>query len=124
MVQRLFCPPEWNALTMKTRAKLTNLLSWDSMSLWYFSIVDVSELASVDRIAPPIVGGIAPVIDDGLRARGEAVVGHARQQRRRFLAQPFSLANTPPVLQCLHEVRRQGSACRPVLLLAVLNNET
>ncbi len=59
---------------MKTRVKLTNLLSWDNLSLWDFNIVDVSEFASVDRISPPVVGGIAPVIDDGFRAQGEAVV--------------------------------------------------
>ena len=70
----VYCPPEWNALTMKTRAKLTNLLSWDNLSQWDFNIVDVSEFASVDRISPPVVGGIAPVIDDGFRAQGEAVV--------------------------------------------------
>ncbi|KAL3769509.1 hypothetical protein ACHAW5_001242 [Stephanodiscus triporus] len=41
----VYCPPEWNALTMKTRAKLTSLLSWDNLSRWEFDIVDVTELS-------------------------------------------------------------------------------
>ncbi len=41
----VYCPPEWNALTMKTRSKLTHVLSWDNLSQWEFNIVEISELS-------------------------------------------------------------------------------
>lgn len=41
----VYCPPEWNALTMKTRSKLTHVLSWNNLSQWEFNILEISELS-------------------------------------------------------------------------------
>jgi len=42
---KVYCPPEWNALTKEARAELTSLLSWESLSQWDFNILNVADLS-------------------------------------------------------------------------------
>lgn len=43
---KVYCPPEWNALTLKARSRLTSILSWENLSKWEFNILDVADLSS------------------------------------------------------------------------------
>ena len=40
---KVYCPPEWNALSNNARVELTNLLSWENLSSWDFNVLDVAE---------------------------------------------------------------------------------
>ena len=44
-LEMVYCPPEWNALNIKTRIELTRLLSWDNLARWDFNILTVTELS-------------------------------------------------------------------------------
>jgi len=42
---KVYCPPEWNALTIQARKELSHLLSWDNLSLWDFDVLVVADLS-------------------------------------------------------------------------------
>jgi len=41
-------PPEWNALTQETKAKLSDLLSFENLSTWDFNVVEVADLLETE----------------------------------------------------------------------------
>jgi len=47
----LFCPPEWNNLTISARTELTGLLSVDNLSRWDFDVFSVTRLTAQRLIA-------------------------------------------------------------------------
>mmetsp|Transcript_26018 Transcript_26018/g.54927 ORF Transcript_26018/g.54927 Transcript_26018/m.54927 type:complete len:717 (+) Transcript_26018:79-2229(+) len=42
---RVYCPPEWNALTINARSQLCRILSWENLSKWDFSVLEVEKLS-------------------------------------------------------------------------------
>mmetsp|Transcript_30701 Transcript_30701/g.53293 ORF Transcript_30701/g.53293 Transcript_30701/m.53293 type:complete len:721 (-) Transcript_30701:433-2595(-) len=55
---KVYCPPEWNALTIKARSRLTSLLSWENLSKWDFDILDVANFSRQTHCARDVdIGG-------------------------------------------------------------------
>ena len=43
-----YTPPEWNALSVESKTKLSKLLSWESLSKWDYDMVQVADLTRED----------------------------------------------------------------------------
>mmetsp|Transcript_15692 Transcript_15692/g.33157 ORF Transcript_15692/g.33157 Transcript_15692/m.33157 type:complete len:730 (+) Transcript_15692:122-2311(+) len=43
--RKVYCPPEWNALTIQARKELSVLLSWENISQWDFDVLVVADLS-------------------------------------------------------------------------------
>lgn len=55
---KVYCPPEWNALTKGARTKLTELLSWENLSRWDFNILEVADLTCETLCSPTSSSGL------------------------------------------------------------------
>mmetsp|Transcript_9095 Transcript_9095/g.22175 ORF Transcript_9095/g.22175 Transcript_9095/m.22175 type:complete len:790 (-) Transcript_9095:269-2638(-) len=42
---KVYCPPEWNALPKGARTRLTEILSWENLSDWGFDVREVAKLS-------------------------------------------------------------------------------